>query len=62
MIKENVNYLLIPKNEEGINLPSREMTGSKLLETVDEKVLQEALDEGTTFIFKGNEYFLDEAL
>lgn len=57
--KENEQYILIPKHEEGIEMKSRFFTGEDLLELYSRDVLDDALLNGRLIIYKGNEYFLD---
>lgn len=60
-INENKNYVLLPKYEEGVENRPRGMTGEQLLETFGEKA-QSAYSSGSLVVFKGNEYYIDEAL
>lgn len=62
-IEENKTYILIPKQEDGIELKSRFLLGKELLANFREEDLMTALDLGrTTICYKGNDYFLDEKL
>lgn len=62
-IENNKAYILIPLQEDGIELKSRVLTGKELLAEFKEEALIQALDLGrTTLFYKGNEYFLDEKL
>lgn len=59
-IEDDVTYLLIPKNEDGIELKTRKMDGASLKQHFAEDALLKALNDGNRHIlFKGNEYFLD---
>jgi hypothetical protein len=63
-ISPNKKYILIPRNEEKDMLNSRLVFGRDLLEAIkDEAELSIALERGDrTITFKGNEYYLDEAI
>ena len=63
-ISPNKKYILIPRNEEKDMLSSRLVFGRDLLEAhKDEAELSIALERGDrTITFKGNEYYLDEAI
>ena len=63
-ISPNKKYVLIPRNEEKDLLNSRLVFGRDLIEACkDEAKLSVALERGDrTISYKGNEYFLDEAL
>lgn len=58
-IDDNEQYVLLPKHEEGMELQTRGMFGKALKEFFSEEKLIDALDNGKTLIYKGNEYFLD---
>ena len=60
-INEDKCYVLLPKYEEGVENRPRGMTGAQLLETFGEKA-QSAFSAGTMVVYKGNEYFIDEAI
>lgn len=64
VIESAKNYILVPDAAQGIPLASRTVTGEDLLNvfTGKEAQLDRALDNGTTIIYKGNSYYLDEAL
>lgn len=62
MIKDDESYVLIPRFEEGMELKTRGMFGKDLKASVNESILNNALDSGKPFVYKGNEYFLDIAL
>lgn len=63
-IESAKNYILVPDAAQGIPLASRTVTGEDLLSVFagKEAQLDKALDNGTTIIYKGNSYYLDEAL
>lgn len=63
-IESAKNYILVPDAAQGIPLASRTVTGEDLLNVFagKEAQLDKALDNGTTIIYKGNSYYLDEAL
>lgn len=56
------NYILIPVYDKEIKLESKEISGSRLTSQYSEDIIDRALNKGETLIYKGNEYFLDEAL
>lgn len=58
-IDDNEQYVLLPKCEDGLEIQSRGMFGKALKEFFPEEKLIDALDNGKTLLYKGNEYFLD---
>lgn len=62
-INANSKYLLVPQFIEGISMKAKEMTGKELLKEFKEEYLIKALEDAeTTLFYKGNEYYLDEAV
>lgn len=54
--------VLIPVHNPDVPLPSRGFFGHQLKETFSEAELIDALDNGKTLVYKGNEYFIDYKL
>ena len=61
-IEDSKQYVLIPVHEDGIELQARGFFGEDLKKSFNEDILIDALENGKTLIYKGNEYFLDEKL
>ena len=59
VIEDDTQYILIPKNEDGVELQTRSFFGKALKEIFSEERLINALDQEKTLIYKGNEYFID---
>lgn len=55
-------YILISKFEEGVEPTSRIAYGRDLIAELGEEKFQNCFSGGKTFIYKGREYFVDEAL
>ena len=62
MIENGKVYVLSSLYEEGFPPRNKTMTGKELKENFEESKLEAALNERCTLLYKGNEYFLDEAL
>lgn len=54
--------VLIPVYNPDVPLPSRGFFGHQLKETFSEAELIDALDNGKTLVYKGNEYYIDYKL
>lgn len=54
--------VLIPVHNPDVPLPSRGFFGHQLKETFSEAELIDALDNGKTLVYKGNEYYIDYKL
>lgn len=55
-------YILIPVHIEDSDNESRCVMGSELIDKLGESQFQALLDNGKSFVYKGREYFVDEAL
>lgn len=61
-IKEDTRYVLLPEHDDMYTPKPRGMFGKDIIETFGADAAQTALDKGTPLTFKGNKYYLDEAL
>lgn len=55
-------YILIPVFIEGSENAARGVLGQELIDKLGEDQFQALLDNGKSFVYKGKEYFVDEAL
>lgn len=61
-IMDDTKYVMLPKHDDLIERKPRGMFGKDLKELLGEEAAQTAYTRGTTVTYKGNEYFIDEAL
>lgn len=61
-IQTDKKYLLNSVYKEGVEPTSRLMFGKELIETFGEEKAQLCLSSGRKIIYKGQEYFIDEAI
>lgn len=52
-------FLLIPVHDDVFNIGTRQVKESELLHSLTHEKLEDALENGTEIIYKGNRFFLD---